>query len=62
MQINGKYYTDTEAAAYIKMLLRILADVRPVISMAFFADYHMQHKADAAMFQIDTILKEVKEK
>ena len=62
MQINGKYYTDTEAAAYIKMLLRILSDVRPVLSMAFFADYHIQHKVDAAMFQIDTVLKEVKEK
>ena len=60
MEINGKYYTDTEAAAYIKMLLHILADVRPVLSMAFFADYHIQHKADAAMFQIDTIMKEVK--
>lgn len=62
MEINGKYYTDTEAAAYIKMLLHILADVRPVLSMAFFADYHIQHKADAAMFQIDTVLKEVKDK
>lgn len=62
MQINGKPYTDEEAAAYIKMLLHILADVRPVLSMAFFADYHIQHKADAAMFQIDTVLKEVKEK
>lgn len=62
MEINGKYYTDTEAAAYIKMLLHILADVRPVLSMAFFADYKLQHKADAAMFQIDTVLKEVKEK
>lgn len=62
MQINGKYYTDTEAAALIKSMLHILSDVRPVLSMAFFADYHMQHKADAAMFQIDTILKEVKEK
>ena len=62
MQINGKYYTDTETAALIKSMLHILADVRPVLSMAFFADYHMQHKADAAMFQIDTILKEVKEK
>ena len=61
MQINGKYYTDTETAALIKSMLHILADVRPVLSMAFFADYHMQHKADAAMFQIDTILKEVKE-
>lgn len=62
MNINGKTYTDEEAAAYIKMLLHILADVRPVLSMAFFADYHIQHKADAAMFQIDTVLKEVKEK
>lgn len=57
MQINGKPYTDEEAAAYIKMLLRILSDCRPVLSMAFFADYHLQHKADALVFQIDTIMK-----
>lgn len=57
MEINGKYYSDSEAAAYINALLRILSDVRPVLSMAFFADYHLQHKADAIMFQIDNVLK-----
>lgn len=57
MEINGKYYTDTEAAAYIQALLRILSDARPVLSMVFFADYHLQHKADAIMFEIDNILK-----
>lgn len=60
MEINGKYYTDTEAAAYIKMLLHILADARPVLSMAFFANYKIQHKADAVIFQIDQILREGK--
>ena len=57
MKINGKPYTDEEAAAYIKMLLHILSACRPVLSMAFFADYHLQHKADSLMFQIDTIMK-----
>lgn len=57
MNINGKYYTESEAAAYIQALLRILSDARPVLSMAFFADYHLQHKADAIMFEIDNILK-----
>lgn len=57
MNINGKYYTESEAAAYIQALLRILSDARLVLSMAFFADYHLQHKADAIMFQIDSILK-----
>lgn len=57
MEINGKYYTESEAAAYIKSLLHILADARPVLSMAFFADYKMQHKADAVIFSIDQILR-----
>ena len=57
MEINGKYYTESEAAAYIQALIRILSDARPVLSMAFFADYHLQHKADAIIFHIDTILK-----
>lgn len=60
MEINGKYYTESEAAAYIKALLHILADARPVLSMAFFADYKLQHKADAVIFQIDQILREGK--
>lgn len=57
MEINDKYYTESEAVAYIQALLRILSDARPVLSMAFFADYHLQHKADAIIFEIDNILK-----
>lgn len=57
MIINGKYYSESEAAAYIQALLRILSDARPVLSMAFFADYKMHHKADAIMFQIDSVMK-----
>lgn len=57
MKINGKEYSEPEAAAYINMLLRILSDARPVLSMAFFADYHLQHKADAIIFEIDNVLK-----
>lgn len=57
MEINGKYYSEPEVAAYIKALLRILSDARPMLSMAFFADYHLQHKADAIMFEIDNVLK-----
>lgn len=57
MKINGKEYSEPEVAAYIQGLVRILVDVRPVLSMAFFADYHLQHKADAIMFQIDNVLK-----
>lgn len=57
MKINGKEYSEPEVAAYIQGLVRILVDVRPVLSMAFFADYHLQHKADAIMFQIDSIMK-----
>lgn len=57
MEINGKYYSETEAAAYIQALLNILADARSVLSMAFFADYKMQHKADAVIFSIDQILR-----
>lgn len=57
MEINGKYYSESEVAAYIQALLRILSDARPVLSIAFFADYKMQHKADTIMFQIDSIMK-----
>lgn len=57
MEINGKYYSESEASAYINALLRILSDARSVLSMAFFADYHLQYKADAIMFEIDNILK-----
>lgn len=57
MKINDKYYTESEAAAYIQALLRLLSDARLVLSMAFFADYKMQHKADAVMLQIDNFLK-----
>lgn len=57
MEINGKYYSEPEVAAYIQGLVRILVDVRPVLSMAFFADYHLQHKADEIMFEIDNVLK-----
>lgn len=57
MEINGKYYTDTEAAAYINMLLHLLADARPLLSMAFFADYKLQHKTDSVIFRIDQTLR-----
>lgn len=60
MEINGKYYSDSEAAVYINALLHILADARPVLSMAFFADFKVQHKADAVIFQIDEILRREK--
>lgn len=57
MQINGKEYSDPELKAYVNMLLRVISDCRPILSMAFFADYKMQHKADAICFQIDNIMK-----
>ena len=60
MEIKGKYYSESEAAAYINALLHILADARPVLSMAFFADYKLQNKADAVIFSIDQILREGK--
>lgn len=60
MEINGKYYTDTEAAAYINMLLHLLADARPLLSMAFYVDYKMQHKADNVIFRIDQTLRTTK--
>lgn len=60
MEINGKYYTESEAAAYIKALLRILSDARPVLSMAFYADYRMQNKCDSVIFQIDQIMRNEK--
>lgn len=58
MNINGKYYTETEAAAYIKLLLHILRDARAVITPAFYADYHIQNKADAVVVRIDAALRE----
>lgn len=58
MIINGKYYSESEAAAYIKLLLHILRDARAVITPAFYADYHIQNKADAVVVRIDSALRE----
>ena len=60
MKINGKFYSDSEAAAYFTMLLKLLSDCKPVLSMAFFADYKMQHKADELQARIDTVLRSEK--
>ena len=57
MMINGRYYTETEAAAYINCLLALLTDVRPLLSYAFFADHKLQSKADKLIAQIDSIPK-----
>ena len=57
MKINGKYYSESEAAAYFTMLLKLLSDCKPVLSMAFFADYKIQHKADELQARIDTVLR-----
>lgn len=62
MNINGKYYTDTEAAAYIQSLLHMIADARSLLGSAFFADYKLQNKADAVIARMDSTLKAVKEK
>ena len=58
MTINGKFYTETEAAAYIKLLLHLIRDAREVITPAFYADYHIQNKADAVIVRIDSVLRE----
>lgn len=50
--------SEPELRAYIDMLLRLLSDVRPLLSAAFFADYKLQHKTDALVFRIDSIQKE----
>ena len=42
-------------------LIELLKDTRKVISMAFFADYHLQNQADTIIFRIDNFLKEVNE-
>lgn len=38
MNINGKYYTDTEAAAYIQSLLHMILDARSLLAarLGFF--------------------------
>lgn len=58
MIINGKYYSESEAAAYIKLLLHLIRDARAVITPAFYADYHIQNKADAVVVRIDAALRE----
>ena len=57
MKINGKYYSESEAAAYFIMLLKLLSDCKPVLSMAFFADYKIQNKADELQARIDTVIR-----
>ena len=61
MMINGKYYTESEAAAYIQSLLKIISDARSLLSMAFYADYKLQNKTDEVIARIDSA-KAVKEK
>lgn len=62
MTINGRYYTESEAAAYIKLLLHLIRDAREVITPAFYADYHIQNKADAVVIRIDAALSEGEKK
>lgn len=62
MMINGRYYTETEAAAYIQLLLHLIRDAREVITPAFYADYHIQNKADAVVIRIDAALREGEKK
>ena len=62
MNINGKYYMDAEAAAYIQSLLHIISDARSLLGFAFFADYKLQNKADEVIARSDATLKAVKEK
>lgn len=62
MTINGKYYTDTEATAYIQSLLHMISDARSLLGSAFFADYKLQNKTDAVIARMDCTLKAVKEK
>ena len=57
MKINGKYYSESEAAAYFNMLLKLLSDCKPILSMAFFANYKLQNKADELQARIDTVLR-----
>lgn len=57
MKINGKFYSESEAAAYFTMLLKLLSDCKPVLSMAFFADYKIQNKADELTARIDTVIR-----
>lgn len=54
MTINGKYYTESEAAAYIQSLLKIISDARSLLGFAFFADYKLQNKADEVITRIDS--------
>ncbi len=54
MMINGKYYTESEAAAYIQSLLKIISDARSLLSMAFYADYKLQNKTDEVIARIDS--------
>lgn len=42
-------------------LVELLKDTRKVLSMAFFADYHLQHKADEINLKIDKFFRELKE-
>lgn len=60
MKINGKEYSEPETAAYINMLLHLLEDARPVLSMAFYADYRTQNKCDSVIFRIDQVLRSEK--
>lgn len=42
-------------------LLELLKDARKVLSMAFFADYHLQLKSDEVVAKIDKFMNEKQE-
>ena len=46
MMINGKYYSESEAKAYIGELRQLLREIRPVLRRAFFAHHSDTSKAD----------------
>jgi len=46
MNIGGKWYTETEAAAYVMELEKLLRESLPVLRRAFFANYQDQDKCD----------------
>lgn len=40
-------------------LIELLKDARKVLSMAFFADYHLQNDSDAICAKIDKFMLEI---
>ena len=56
MNLNGKWYSESELEAYISELERLLRDSRTFLRRAFFANHENASKADRLYDEISKVI------